>query len=312
MEKIKFLGIPFAFGQPHSGVKMAAAHCRLRGLLDRLETIATVRDLGDIDFSLVEGGDEVQSPIKNHNASSLGCELISRCIEGERLHDAFLLNMGGDHGLGLGSIHGILTHDPSTIVVWADAHGDINPPEASLSGNFHGMPLSFLLGLNRQDKRFSWMKKFLRPQKLILFGPRDLDQAEKEIIEELSIQYISSEEIRRSGTQNLLERALKIADPTGNSPIHLSFDVDFCDASVVKATGTPVAQGPGRNHLMELGSFLGQTGRLRSMDVVELNPEIGSWQEVRESFKIAFDFIQLTLEETFANAASISRGSKTA
>lgn len=312
MEKIKFLGVPFAFGQPHPGVRKAPAHFRLRGGLEALSKIAAVSDLGDIDFSLIMNKERAYSSIKNGLASDVGCELISQCIEKEKLGNAFLLNLGGDHGLALGSIHGILTHRPETVIIWADAHGDINPPGASLSGNFHGMPLSFLLGLNRDSERFKWIKRYLRPEKLILFGPRDLDEAEKEIIQELSIQYISSEDILKFGTEKLLQQALKKADPDGKAPLHLSFDVDFCDAQLVQATGTPVLSGPSRSEVMALGSLLGKTGRLRSMDVVELNPEIGSDREIKDSFNLVFDFLNLTLSETFQNFAFLVRNIQTA
>lgn len=312
MEKIKFLGVPFSFGQPHAGVTKAPAHFRLRGYLQSLEELAPVRDLGDIDFSLLMNRHDPISFIKNGSASSLGCELISQCIEKERLDNSFLLNLGGDHGLALGTIHGILTQRPETVIIWADAHGDINPPEASQSGNFHGMPLSFLLGLNKNDKRFMWLKRYLKPQKLILFGPRDLDEAEKEIIRELSIQYISSDAIKEHGTEILLNKALKKADPRGEFPLHLSFDVDFCDPGQVAATGTPVLSGPSLSDVMELGHVLGKTGRLRSMDVVELNPEIGTPREVRDTFKLAFEFVRLTLRETFLKANTYSKSARSA
>lgn len=312
MEKIKFLGVPFAFGQPHEGVRKAPAHLRLRGVLECLEGIAPVRDLGDVDFSLLGNTSDPSSWIRNARASTLGCELISKCIEKEPLDRSFLLNVGGDHGLALGTIHGILTQRPETVVVWADAHGDINPPEASQSGNFHGMPLSFLLGLNRNEKRFAWMKRFLSPRKLILFGPRDLDAAEAEIIRELSIRYISSAEIKRQGTEALLTKALAALDPEGSSPIHLSFDVDFCDPALVSATGTPVLSGPQRKDVLDLGLCLGRTGRLRSMDVVELNPEIGTAREVNETFALVAEFLEGTLRESFANLRMIEKGMRIA
>lgn len=311
MEKIKFLGVPFSFGQPLEGVKKAPAHFRLRGYLKELEDIAPVRDLGDIDFALIKKLRGI-SPIKNAAPSGLGCELISQCIERERLDRSFLLNLGGDHGLALGTIHGILTHRPETVVIWADAHGDINPPEASETGNFHGMPLSFLLGLNRNEKYFHWIRRLLKPQKLILFGPRDLDWVEKKIIEELSIQYISSEEIKKFGTEFLIKKALAKADPRGEAPLHLSFDVDFCDPKSVAATGTRVPGGPDFSQVLELGRYLGQTGRLRSMDVVELNPEIGPPQDVRETFNLTFEFVRLTLQESFMSAKLESRVSRSA
>lgn len=303
LRKIKFLGVPFSFGQPHTGVALAPDACRDQDLLQDLQNIAPTFDLGNIDFSREKNLLSDTGDIKNEIASSLGCHRISQAIAEENLDESFLLNVGGDHGLGLGSVHGILEHDPESIVVWADAHGDINPPVSSPSGNFHGMPLAFLVEGLKFHSRFSWLKNKLSPKKLIYFGPRDLDEKEKEIISDLSIQYISSEDINRHGTTALLEEALNIADPVGNCPIHLSFDVDVCDADDVVATGTRVNAGPDLEEVFKLGPELAQTGRLRSMDIVELNPELGNLREVEKSFELAKDFTLRTIQHVIENGA---------
>jgi arginase len=299
--KIKFLGVPFSFGQPHAGVALAPDACRDQALLQDLQNIAPTIDLGNIDFSREKNLLSDTGDIKNELASSIGCHRISQAIADENLDDSFLLNVGGDHGLGLGSVHGILEHSPDSVVVWADAHGDINPPTSSPSGNFHGMPLAFLIEGLKHHSRFSWLKNKLSPKKLIYFGPRDLDSKEKEIIDDLSIQYISSEDINRHGTTALLEEALQIADPLKNCPIHLSFDVDVCDADDVVATGTRVNAGPDLSEVLKLGEELAETGRLRSMDIVELNPELGNFQEVERSFDLAKEFALRTIQHVIHN-----------
>ncbi len=301
LRKIKFLGVPFSFGQPHAGVALSPDACRDQDLLQDLQNIAPTIDLGNIDFSREQNFVSHSGDIKNEMASSLGCQKISQAIADENLHESFLLNVGGDHGMGLGSVHGILEHSPESVVVWADAHGDINPPTSSPSGNFHGMPLAFLIEGLKHHTRFSWLKNKLSPKKLIYFGPRDLDEKEQEIISDLSIQYISSEDINRQGTSALLEEALKAADPQGNCPIHLSFDVDVCDADDVVATGTRVNAGPDLKEVFKLGPELAETGRLRSMDIVELNPELGDIREVERSFELAKEFALRTIQHVIHN-----------
>lgn len=288
---LKVLGIPFSFGQGKPGVKSAPAALRGRGLLHRLGRFATVQDLGDLDFELCEGRGHGEL-ILQEAGSALGTELISQCVEGEDLKDTFLLSVGGDHGLALGTIHGLLRHDPNTIVVWADAHGDINTPTTSPSGNFHGMPLAFLLGLVPGSETFAWVKRIIAPRNLILMGPRDLDEGEKRIIRELSIQYYSSLEINCFGAERLLRSALFKADPTESVPIHLSFDMDLFDADDIQSTGTRVPNGPRFTEIFSLGRALGKTGRLRSMDLVELNPELGDEEEVLESVQLAIEFVE--------------------
>ena len=286
MRNIKFLGIPFSGGQPHPGVEKAPESLREAGLFHRLS--ANVKDLGDLDFSLC--GERAPGIIRNERLCSLGNALISEAIASEKLSDSFLLNAGGDHGLALGTIHGLLAHYPDLVVVWADAHGDINTPHGSQTGNFHGMPLSFLMHGSQGREHFSWLRRRLRPERLIYMGPRDLDPAEKEIIGELGIQWYSSDEINQFGADVLLRHALRIADPSGTSSIHLSFDVDVFDASDVVATGTRVPSGPAIVQMMKLGQLLGETGRLRSMDLVEINPEFSHEKETCETLELAMRF----------------------
>lgn len=298
MKDIKLLGIPFHFGQPHPGVQEAPDALRAFGLLERLGKYARVRDLGDIDFGLVNGeSDELF--IRRGKSNSLANELISNCIEGEDLSQSFLLNVGGDHGLALGTIHGILAHRPDTTVFWADAHGDINTPETSLSGNFHGMPLSYLLKEVRSSYGFSWLKRTLRAKRLVLFGPRDLDKEELKIIEALNIQYYSSRLINYYGAQEIVPLALDIADHSKRSAIHLSFDVDLFDQLEVKATGTRVPDGPRTHEVFHMARLLGETGRLRSMDLVEINPKLDSPEEVSRTLALASELAEESIRSTF-------------
>lgn len=286
MKHIKFLGIPFSAGQPHRGVEVAPRTLRETGFLRALP--GKVLDLGDLDFSLC--GERSEGLIKNEKQSALGNALISEAIASEDLRQSFLLCAGGDHGLALGTIHGLLAHYPDMVVIWADAHGDINTPQTSHSGNFHGMPLSFLLNGDQGIHSFRWLRRTLRPGQLIYMGPRDLDGGERALIEDLGIQWYSSEDINSFGVEALLKHALRIADPSGRCPLHLSFDVDVFDAPDVVATGTRVAQGPLKSEIMKLGRLVGQTGRLRSMDLVEVNPELCHETQTRETLELARRF----------------------
>lgn len=293
MKKINVLGIPFNYGQSHEGVRLGYKHLMTSNLDSRIPSYFQAL-FNEINFH--KRFSEPADKIKFINQSSAANKLISDIISEMNLSDSFLLNVGGDHGMGLGTVHGMLNQNPETIVVWADAHGDINTPETSPSGNFHGMPLAFLLEKVRH-KSFSWIRKKLIPEKLILIGPRDLDEGEKAIIKELGICYFSSDQMNRFGTKDLLEMALLRLDPMGKCPIHLSFDVDLFDGVDVISTGTRVSEGPRKEEVFLIGEVLAQTGRLRSMDVVELNPMLGEFHEVEASTKLVLDF----LERTFRN-----------
>lgn len=296
MKHIKYLGVPFSAGQPHTGVEAAPETFRRMSFLRKLP--GSIRDLGDLDFSLC--GERTRGAIHNEHLCGLGNALISEAIESENLSQSFLLNVGGDHGMALGTIHGLLSHYPDLVVVWADAHGDINTPASSHTGNFHGMPLSFLVNGPQGREHFSWLRRRLPPGRLIYMGPRDLDPAEKQMIEELGIQWYSSEDINQFGAEVLLRHALRIADPTGTAPIHLSFDVDVFDATDVVATGTRVADGPRKDEMMKLGRLLGESGRLRSMDLVEVNPDFSHEKKTCETLELAMRFTLSVTKPIFA------------
>ncbi|MFP5385527.1 MAG: arginase [Bacteriovoracia bacterium] len=298
MKKIKLLGIPFEFGQDHSGVALAASHLRKNGLLKRLASFTEVDDLGDIKFT-EKKKDYIRDGVKFLDEVSQANLLISDKISNLDLQDSFLLNIGGDHGMALGSVHGVLEHHPDSVVIWADAHGDINTPSCSPSGNFHGMPVAYLMKIAKQPE-FAWIRNRLLPEKLILIGPRDLDEGEVELIQRYNIQYFSSDDVNRIGSKEILEMALHRADPQGVYPIHLSFDVDFCDELDVSSTGTRVANGPHLEEVFLLGGLLAETGRLKSMDVVEFNPLIGNDKEVRASGDLTLDFIEATMKHVFS------------
>lgn len=298
MQDIKILGVPFSYGQEKEGVKLAPDYFRKSGLCSMLNEITMTTDLGNLDLEIANMDLDLNG-IKKEYQSSIASYQLSNALEKLTLEDSFLLNIGGDHGLGLGVLHGLLYHRPNMVVVWADAHGDINTPTSSPSGNFHGMPLSFILNGAQNIETFSWLKRTLPANKLILFGPRSLDEGELTIIKSLNIQYYSSNQINDKGAATIIKDAIRLADPLGVCPIHLSLDVDFFDAEDIISTGTREAAGPAYNEVFSMGKALAETGRLKSMDVVELNPLIGTTQEVDATFEVAIDFIKLTLMECF-------------
>lgn len=256
-----------------------------------------VRDFGEISLQEIKTNKFETGIIDLHQNFAANLT-ISRTIASALPAD-LQLNIGGDHGMGLGTVTAALEKDPSTLIIWADAHGDINTPSTSPSGNFHGMPLAFLLGeathpLFPSDIRLS-------PEQLILIGPRDLDEGEKDIIIRKRIQYFSSEELNRVGAKDILEMALHRADPTGGKPIHLSFDVDLFDADDLIATGTKVKQGPRLEEIFLLGGLLAETQRLKSLDLVEFNPCLGSPIEVASSASLILDFLDVVVKQLALN-----------
>ncbi len=277
------LGVPFIWGQPHREVGHAPRLLREQGLFSGL---AGAVDLGDLEFE-----HDSREFIPSYG------RLISEHIEAHARSTSPLVILGGDHGLGLGTVHGILSARPDSIVVWLDAHADMNTPSTSRSQNFHGMPLSFLLPFAEQTPGFEWVRRKLRPERLILVGTRDVDAAEADFITRWGIQLISAQTIREHGVRGPLRDALALADPTHRAPIHLSFDVDALDPANFSATGTRVPEGVAPSEAQLLATQLARTGRLKSFDVVEFAPKLTPDRHDLDCARWVNEFIQQTAQE---------------
>ncbi len=141
----------------------------------------------------------------------------------------------------MGTISGTLSKYPNAVVVWVDAHADINTIETTPTGNIHGMPAAFLLGLSSAPE-FSWVKPILKANSIVYIGLRDIDPGEKKILKENGITAFSMHEVDKYGIGEVVNRALDAVNPHRDRPIHLTFDVDALDPDVAPSTGTPVSK----------------------------------------------------------------------
>jgi arginase len=139
----------------------------------------------------------------------------------------------------MGTISGTLSKHPDAVVVWVDAHADINTVETTPTGNIHGMPAAFLLGLTKAEQ-FSWIQPILKTNSIVFIGLRDVDPGEKRVIKENGITAFGMHEVDKYGIGEVVRRALDAVNPYRDRPVHLTFDVDALDPSVAPSTGTPV------------------------------------------------------------------------
>ena len=188
------------------------------------------------------------------------------------------INIGGDHSMSIATVADSLNKYPNLKLIWIDAHADINTYKKSSSKNYHGMPLSFLTGLD-YDTRFNFINNLLPMNNILYIGIRDLDPFEKEIIEKHNIKYITVEDIR----YNLLDNLNKISEFISSNPIHVSFDVDAMDPSIIYSTGTRVSNGFNINESHNILNYL-NTKNIVNMDITELNCEIGNINQRFTSF----------------------------
>lgn len=180
------------------------------------------------------------------------------------------VNIGGDHSMSIATVADSLNKYPKLKVLWFDAHADINTRKSSYSNNYHGMPLSFLTGLD-YNKKFNFIKEKLSMDRIMYIGLRDLDFYEDKIINNNNINRISVNDIRF----NNMDSINKILNFVGNDPIHLSFDVDVMDPSVICSTGTSVKDGLYFDETKRILDML-INKRIVNMDITELNLDIGN------------------------------------
>jgi len=274
---IRIIGVPMDLGASRRGTDMGPSALRIAGLG------AAIRDMGytvereeDIAVSAMETGtvEDTRARFKPQ-ILSVCTELAGRVKE---LMDAseFPLVIGGDHSIAMGTVAGAAAHfrdrNEEMGLIWFDAHGDMNIPGVSPSGNIHGMPLAHLLG--RGDPDLAGILGFspkLNPEKVVLIGIRDIDSGERKIIRESGIHVFTMRDIDEIGMAKVARRAMEIVTD-GTAGFHMSFDVDGCDPSVIPGSGTLVPGGVRFREAHLLLEYCADTRLLTSMEVVELNP----------------------------------------
>ena len=185
--------------------------------------------------------------------------------------------LGGDHSLGIGSISAVARHcreaDQKLRVLWLDAHADFNTRELSPSGNLHGMPLACLCGFGpRELVDLGGKGPAISPDCIRQVGIRSVDSGEKRFIHEQEVEVFDMRFIDEMGVRNVM--ALALADLDRNTHLHVSFDVDFLDPEIAPGVGTTVPGGPSYREAQLCMEMIADTGRLASLDVVELNPAL--------------------------------------
>jgi len=229
--------------------------------------------LGQLRVGVQKTPDIVKHFLKNKNimrVSTRNClfKNLENLYNFNQDHLNPILNIGGDHSMSIATVASSLNKYDNLKVIWFDAHADLNTYSSSQSKNYHGMPLSFLSGLDN-DNRFHYIKKKLNFNNLFYIGIRDLDNYENEIINRYNIKYIKVNEINDSyKCINLLDEFIK------NDPVHISFDVDCIDISEMTSTGTPVRDGLNVESTKKILNFL-RFKNVINVDITELNLDIG-------------------------------------
>ncbi|KAH7889532.1 Ureohydrolase [Phlebopus sp. FC_14] len=297
---IAIVGCPFSGGQPKPGVDKGPIHLVEAGLTKQLEEIGwKVCFDGHHQFEeIAAASDPPIGILKNPRLVSRVCESVAKVVGAHAKNGQLPVTLGGDHSLAMGTISGTLDSYPDACVVWIDAHADINTMQTTGSGNIHGMPVSFLLGLGDKIPEFSWVKPMLKPERIVYIGLRDVDAGEKRILKENNIKAFSMHEVDKYGIGKVVEMALDHVNPNRDSPIHLSFDVDALDPSVAPSTGTPVRGGLTFREGHYICEAIYETGLLVALDLMEVNPSLADPESVRQTVAVGCSLVRSALGET--------------
>ncbi|RBE94219.1 arginase, partial [Xanthomonas oryzae pv. oryzae] len=200
--------------------------------------------------------------------------------------------LGGDHCLGIGSITAVAKYcreqGRPLRVLWLDAHSDFNTSEVTPSGNVHGMPVACLCGLGPETlTHLGGSAPALLPEQVRQIGIRSVDPEEKRLIKQHRIDVYDMRYIDEAGMKRTMEAALQ--DMSADTHLHVSFDVDFLDPSIAPGVGTTVPGGPNYREAQLVMEMIADTGRMGSLDIVELNPVLDNRNATAE---LAVDLVE--------------------
>ncbi|OEL03177.1 arginase [Staphylococcus casei] len=276
-KKIEIIGAPSTYGQRKLGVNLGPDAIRYAGLVERIRAIGlSVEDTGNIEVPTIDLDkfNSEQNGLRNLEeiitVSNNLSEAVSQSIE----KNHFPLTLGGDHSIAIGSISGVSKHYDNLGVIWYDAHGDLNIPEESPSGNIHGMPLRVLAGDgDEQLVNISNYTPKVKPEHIVLIGMRDLDEGERRYIKDNNIKTYTMADVDRYGIQQIIEETIEYLEHKTDG-IHLSLDVDGLDPVETPGTGTRVLGGLTYRESHFALELLHNSNLITSMDIVEVNPLI--------------------------------------
>lgn len=277
MQPVHIIGVSLDLGGNRRGVDMGPSAFRIAGLGERLTALGVrVVDEGDLVAPIPEIK-AVGDPRKRYiREIARVCEKLYRTSLSALDRGGLPVVLGGDHSLAAGSVAATADYlrqqGKPLGLIWVDAHGDMNTPASSLSGNVHGMPLASLLGPEPAElSRIGGFSPKVLPEHTVLIGIRNLDATEKEIVRASRVRVFTMKDIDRAGIAAVTEQALAIAG-TGTGGVHVSFDLDVCDPSIAPGVGTPVKGGLDYREAHMVMEVIADSGLMRALDLVEVNP----------------------------------------
>lgn len=275
---INLIGVPLTYGCDKDGAQLGPATLRENRIIDIIKGNGhNVYDMGDIYIPHVVPEDKFKDHPKMkylNTIAEMNCNLANN-VYCSLMAQKFPFIIGGDHALGAGSIAGASKFFDNLAVIWIDAHGDINTFETSPSGNIHGMPLAVSMNVGHHmltNIYYDGIK--VKPENVYILGCRDIDSGEFALADKLKLNMYTMEIVRERGLDNILKEIVDKIKSSNVNGVHISFDIDVLDSSLVPGTGTPVAGGFDMNEGKQALTVLLNEKFVTSMDFVELNPKL--------------------------------------
>jgi arginase len=266
------IGAPLDLGAGRRGVDMGPSAIRYAGLEERLTALGVdCVDRGNVATAVAEATTEHDPRARFLPAIRATCERIAGLVGAALDEGRVPVVLGGDHSIALGTLGGLASRRGAGAVLWFDAHGDLNTPETTPSGNVHGMPLAAALG--RAGPGFespAWTLPALQPERVAVIGARDLDPGERALIGELALAVHTMSELDRSGIARVVTEALERA--AGAPFVHISLDLDGLDPDVAPGVGTAVRGGLTYREAHLAMELVAESGLLSCLEIVEVNP----------------------------------------
>ena len=291
-QAVSLIGAPTDIGAGHRGASMGPEALRVANLQARL----TARGIDVVDRGNLQG------PLNPWEPPSEGYRHLSAVVEWNRaVYEAIYgelslgrlpVMLGGDHCLAIGSITAVARHcreqHKKLRVLWLDAHADFNTAQITPSGNIHGMPVACLCGMGPEElTALGGSKPATTPDVFRQIGIRSVDEGEKRLVREARVSIFDMRQIDESGMKRVMEEALEGVD--ADTHLHVSFDVDFLDPAIAPGVGTTVRGGPNYREAQLCMEMIADTGRLASLDIVELNP---AFDKRNQTAKLAVDLVE--------------------
>jgi arginase len=287
MTRIRIIGVPLDLGASRRGVDMGPSALRIANLAPQLAALGhEIHNLGNLEIP------DRDSLPGTPQALDLLPTIAEVCVRlahhtAQAVHEGYApLLLGGDHSLAVGSVAGVATafaeRGERIGLIWLDAHGDLNTPDSSLSGNVHGMPVAHLLG--HGDPRLAAIARpapAVRAENAVIVGARDLDPAERQHALDWGVKVFTMRDIDERGMRAVMADAITIAGH-GTAGIHLSLDADWVDPREAPGVGTPVRGGATFRESQLAMEMIADTHRMVSMDIVEVNPVLDDHNHTAE------------------------------